>query len=99
MWACEHQSNEKAQHSTGACTSARRITGAEQSEEERHYDVSYDDPFKVATKIRFRPQKRSHFAVHIMHQGGVPKEAEREEKDEGSDEGDEKFLPVHKLLS
>ena len=49
----------------------------------------------MTPKIRFGPPKRWHFIMDAMHKMPVPDESKQEDENEGSDECDEEFFPVH----
>ena len=59
--------------------------------------MTQDQPWKVALKIGFWSQKCRYLAMRAVHQRRVPKEAKHEEEDEGCNECEEEFFPIHKM--
>src|SRR5215472_10895834 len=98
MWSCVDQSYQDAQHCSSACASVWNVASTQQREKERHDELAERKPSEVALKVGFRSQKRRHFPMRVMHQHGVPKEAEHEQDNKRRDEREEEFFPVHNFF-
>src|SRR5207302_2857946 len=83
---------------SGAHATGRNKPGTQYREEECHDEVPKHEPREISLKIGFRSEKRRHFVMRALHQHPVPNEAKHEKENEGCDECEEEFFPVHKMF-